>query len=742
MKGHMGNTMRATVSAGSPAGPRRGPRRRAGFAYLVAVLGFCLLAAIGYMVCDASILEVRKTQNHIETTGARLAAESGMTYLREVLSEYNSTASLTQAPIISDLEEYLTTQFNDNASLASGWAINLNSDETRLSYSGDPIPLGGDQSFSFSIEESQTETVAGQEYVKQITLHVTGYCNGVSRTVTYAGDVELNKDILRRAISSKIRVILRGRNTRINGDIVSDWTRLEQWSYPFDIGARNNPSDTNEDITINLVQDDGSILPKKGRLVTTMTKEQFNGEESVDGNTLNCMWGIRHDEDVTRAQVIYDAEAALQLSYTDFDTTVYKNRSAIDWDTWKAGGTISDSQKVVLPYHTDSSRHPTLARTADAANFKDDDGNYLYGYKDANKNWIVYGKNPDGKWEFGYTNNAGNWVKVNRDPGEDGPIGQYRLQSGYIRLGDQYVTNPLPDPEVKEKTICDYWANGINFWRAYYQDYDGSDSSRPKFKNLHIPMGSHAHFKNCTFTGITYVESDEETDLSNWGNYTKYNNLRQDAPSGSGSGSSNVRAYNNVVFEDCTFEGPIISAVPKDMRYQENSAMFIGDTKFNASAIQAALGGTTILMPNYNINIGDFCEDAADNESALVGILVGGIVDIRDNANVRGTIVSMANLDHVNWGLSGWGSNVGNWEDSGEASDYLDTTYAPVLPDGVDLNAASETPFNFAEKPDDPFEPSDEINITPIPDNPLPYGVKRRYKIVVNGGIYTESTSP
>ena len=708
----------------------------------MAVLGFCLLASIGHMICDSSILEVRKTQNHIESTGARFAAESGMTYMREILSEYNSAASLTQAPIASDLQTYLTAKFNENTSLASGWAINLNTDETQLSYSGDPIPLPNDQAFSFSIRESDTETVAGQSYVREVTICVTGYCSGVSRKVSYSADVELNKDILRRAVSSKIRVILRGKKTIINGDVVSDWVRLDGYSYPFDIGARNNPSDTDEDITINRVNDDGTITPKKGKLVTTMTKEQFNGEESVGGTTLNCMWGIRHDEDVTRAQVTYDAEAALQLTHEDFDTTVYKNRSAVTWDTFKAGGAISDSQKVVLPYYTDSSRHPMLARSADAANFQDESGNFLYGYKDASKNWIVYGKNPDGKWEFGYTDSSGSWVKVNRNENEDGPIGQYRLSGRYIRMGDQYVTNPLPDPFVKEKIICDYWANGINFWRAYYEDYDGKTTARPKFKNLHIPMGSHAHFKNCTFTGITYVESDETTDLSKWGNYTKYNTLRQSAPDGAGSGSTNVRAYNNVVFEDCAFEGPIISAVPKDMRYKENSAMFIGDTTFNASAIQAALGGTTILMPNYNINIGDFCEDAADNESALVGILVGGIVDIRDNANVRGTIVSMANLDHVTWGLSGWGGNVGNWEDSGEASDYLDTEYAPVVPDGVDLNAASETPFNFAEKAAAPFEPSDEITITPIPDNPIPYGVKRRYKIAINEGVYTESTSP
>jgi hypothetical protein len=699
--------------------------RREGFAYLVAVLGFCLLSAMGLMICDASILEVRKTQNHAEATSARYAAESGMAYMTEILQGCQSESVLSGRPdMIQAVYDHLDEKFALNSSLPAGWSMT----KTSTSITSATIPIDDSQSFTFSVTVTQADDDGNPTEMK---LSTTGTVNGCSRTVSVKMDIEQNKDILHHSIASMIRVIIRGKNTVLNGDIASGWKRVVNGNYPFDVGHRYSSGRAVENITINRMESDGTIISDGGRMISNMNQAQFNGEEEVPeyNVTTNSMYGIRHRD--LRSQVAYDTEMGLNITHEDFDTTSYKNRPEASGGLY---GTVGENEKVTLPYPI--SNHPMLA--TDASNYRDEYGNYLYGYLDASHNWIVYDKNPDGKWEFGYTDNSGNWIKVTRDPTKDGPIGKYSQSSGYIRMGKYWVTKAPPDISSNAKIICGYWANGVSYWRAFYKDFDGTDATRPKFKNLHIPMGSHAHFKNCTFTGITYVETDEDTDLSLYGNYDKYNKLRKDAPCGSGSGSTNTRSCNNVVFENCTFEGPVVSSVPKDMRYQQNSVMFIGNTTFNASAIRAELNGTTILMPNYNVNIGDFVESSTSNDSALVGVLVGGIVDIRDNALVKGTIISMANFDHVSdWSLGGWGANVGNWERSGEVFD-AHTIYNPVISDGLDVNAARDTPLDFERAPSVPFAPSDNITVTPDPSNPLPYGMKVRYKLVINQSSYEE----
>jgi len=68
---------------------------------------------------------------------------------------------------------------------------------------------------------------------------------------------------------------------------------------------------------------------------------------------------------------------------------------------------------------------------------------------------------------------------------------------------------PIPDAP---KVVYEHYANNKYLWRAYYADQN--DDSGNAFTNLHVSQGSHAHFKNCTFKGITYIETDENTDLS------------------------------------------------------------------------------------------------------------------------------------------------------------------------------------------------------------------------------------
>ncbi len=158
-------------------------------------------------------------------------------------------------------------------------------------------------------------------------------------------------------------------------------------------------------------------------------------------------------------------------------------------------------------------------------------------------------------------------------------------------------------------------SGSLQLTRYKYQD--------KTFSNVLLPTGKNALFKNCTFNGILYVDAGTTTSV-----------------------------YNNVRFENCTFNGVIVTNVPQSLRWQQNCLYFTGTATFNnQSTIQEA----TILAPHFNVNLGNTNSAQTDN-NILTGAIVGGIVDIRGNAQIYGTIISMA--DTSAW-TSGYVTNIG-----------------------------------------------------------------------------------
>ena len=148
--------------------------------------------------------------------------------------------------------------------------------------------------------------------------------------------------------------------------------------------------------------------------------------------------------------------------------------------------------------------------------------------------------------------------------------------------------------------------------------------------NLRVTANRNALFQNCTFNGILYV----------------------DKPSGSS---------NNVRFENCTFYGPIVTTPSTDTSsgwWQRNLLYFTGTETFqNQTSVPAA-----ILAPNFNIDLGNTDPTISDN-NVLTGAIVGGIVDIRGNARIYGTIISMFDTSLYS---SGYISNIGVFDDGSE----------------------------------------------------------------------------
>jgi hypothetical protein len=709
---------------------------------LMAVLAMVTIVALATGLMWTSRTELNVADGYRDMSLARSAADSGLQYFVLMMKDCRSgRMHIDETPDMFEVvHSHLTAKLPSTPPTMSGTGL-----ERVISLP--EISLNTDNSgacFSMELRAMEGMVDPDTNLPTMMKLIVTGRHGETQRKVWALFNIEADDDILNHSIASMIRVIIRGNNTVINGDIASSWERAVSTyrgeSYPFDIGSTNSGYRALEHIEINHMKKDGTILLNGGKLGTSLSREQFDGQEELPNGWgwTDCNDGIRHESLQTQVKCGPDDGDKFSLTHEDFDTSKYRDRAETS-DGFSALNTpdsIGDDEKVTLPYPVDNEPTGYATYNSDRVKFQDSNGNWCYGYPHEGT-WVVYNQNPSGNWEFGYYDNSNNWVKVNRNPSTDAPIGRYRENNGYIYMGDALVTDPCPNPQADAKIVYERWSGSLGLWRAYYANYNGSDN--PKFKNLHIPKGSHAHFKNCTFTGITYVETDEETDLTSGSGsgYSRYNSLRENATIGSGAGSTNTEACNNVVFENCTFEGPIISGVPKDLRFQDNAVQFIGSTVFDATAIREELQGTTIMMPNYNVNIGDFDQTATGSESEIVGILVGGIVDIRDNAVINGTLINMTSLDHLSdtQVCGGWGSNIGNYEGS------TSETYVPYdtyeINTTGDINQARTTPFDFNAITQS-FSPSENIVITPDPGNVIPYGMRVRYALVIEPQSFGE----
>jgi hypothetical protein len=239
------------------------------------------------------------------------------------------------------------------------------------------------------------------------------------------------------------------------------------------------------------------------------------------------------------------------------------------------------------------------------------------------------------------------------------------------------------------------------------------------FDNIIIPTGYNPIFENCTFNRITYVDADETVKRAtkNWGDFnpelptsqqTKDNTLPMKSNSYCQGGYRSTDWWpddrsNNVAFVSCTFNGPVITAVPRDYYWTKNAVTFTGETRFYNDYMPES----TILAPMFNVNIGGFNTDQSD--SKLSGIIVGAIVDIRGDAEVDGTILSIFFPDYDLGSTSTrahWRTNIGYYYD-GEAGSI----------------------------------PSDAVGVSRVRPNPgrmLPFGITTRIIIRPQYGTYRE----
>lgn len=239
------------------------------------------------------------------------------------------------------------------------------------------------------------------------------------------------------------------------------------------------------------------------------------------------------------------------------------------------------------------------------------------------------------------------------------------------------------------------------------------------FKNVEIPLGLNALFRNCTFAGATYVRTTSGNNHVLWSEYGKHridpatgrpvpaipriiygndagetsypsmlpstaippNQMilmaplstpldKADVPANQVAGLqgydtlpdpliiggrrvTDTKAFsNNLRFHDCLFVGSIVSEKPGTFTQGRNKIQFTGATRFATehptqptnpalnpdSDDLAAILKSSMMLPNYSVDIGSFNSPQTQNVN-LQGAIIAGVLDARGNTTIDGVLM-------------------------------------------------------------------------------------------------------
>ncbi|MFW6039318.1 MAG: hypothetical protein ACOC9P_02450, partial [bacterium] len=191
-----------------------------------------------------------------------------------------------------------------------------------------------------------------------------------------------------------------------------------------------------------------------------------------------------------------------------------------------------------------------------------------------------------------------------------------------------------------------------------YDYYERLVYENMTFRDVTIPAGENALFRNCTFIGVTFIETETENEDEDY-NYAgmqesdgsqKHPDTTAFIP-GEGEVDDTKPYSNNIRFHGCTFEGAVVSDSPKAYTHVRNKLSFTGRIRFNidessnlTSAEKDLYKRSTILVPHYSVELGTFVSPYNNDETVVLsGTIVAGVLDMRGNVRVNGTILTTFN---------------------------------------------------------------------------------------------------
>jgi len=289
------------------------------------------------------------------------------------------------------------------------------------------------------------------------------------------------------------------------------------------------------------------------------------------------------------------------------------------------------------------------------------------------------------------------------------------------------------------------------------------------FRHVRIPAGTNALFRDCTFEGVTYIETETACEDVHW-NYAgaverldgaaeseptfqvRYPDIVATLPGAPDPVGDTKPLSNNLRFDGCTFLGSIAGDTPAEYTHWRNKIQFTGPTRlFNRSddpdllaqpdgpllaATLSSLGKqdlielrkSSLMLPGWSVDVGNFANEQAEDPDdtariRLSGTIVAGILDIRGTADLHGTLLMTFQPKEGEGPLH-----------FGGKADAFNTT--------IGYFGSLDGDFEGSTPGEDTFEGFGEISLRWDPDADLPDGIPWPIHAVPLPETYREARAP
>jgi hypothetical protein len=572
-------------------------RRNRGAAFIVAIIFLALFSAIAVSLSTMSAGNVQLSSNQYKVNNALAAAESGIECGKYVIAQILPYLDSTPDNTVNTAQaNTVWDRFCTRFPALSGQPV-----PTPQRFDNPDDPNGpGDEIIAGPINyggSNKSFTVRFYRYNSNpliLKLQSTGTDGQVNRKITISTSITKDAQVLNYAIASRGRMWITG-DSMIHGDIFSTWNlSTTQLTQLTQLKNQIQQKIDNGTLNASTFSSLVSSLGLTSSQRTTVLNELLNGKLLPSSAASRCISLMSSVPSISPLNVTSDSEVLGTIN-TCWSKTQIKSK------TWRL-------------------------ETLDA------DGNPTY---DENGNRIIYpGDEIQGQcqginYEVPPQNMSGMKISdydtttyYNATRTANGGSGDIPSPSATQYNGNDASLETLP-PTCGTKWRYERFphdngnyttGSGILVKRYIYKNQTFTDARLPNDKN--------ALFINCNFNNVLYVDCGKTT--------------------------SN---YNNVRFDNCTFNGTIVTNTPQTFDWQKNTLYYTGSATFQNNTDSEA----TILAPHFNVNLGN-TNPVAGTENILRGAIVGGIVDVRGNAEVFGTIISMADTSMY---TSGYVTNIG-----------------------------------------------------------------------------------
>ena len=217
------------------------------------------------------------------------------------------------------------------------------------------------------------------------------------------------------------------------------------------------------------------------------------------------------------------------------------------------------------------------------------------------------------------------------------------------------AANHDPGDADSPQPLGAFETEAVPFQATYpYDYYDRPLYENMTFRNVKIPKGTNALFKNCRFIGVTFIETELDNDDPDY-NYAGM----QDATGSQkhpdryvtvdGTDVYDTKTVsNNIRFHNCKFEGGVVTDVPEEYTHVRNKVTFTGNSGFDidgsaelSDAEKNLYKRSSLLAPQYSIEMGTFVSPYDSAEIIkLSGTIVAGLIDMRGQVEIDGQLLT------------------------------------------------------------------------------------------------------